>query len=285
MSRAPAGTRRRSGGQAKRPRRSGRGTLSRRLPSRGRVMALLLFAGLVGGLVTLLNGPWLRVAQVEHAGERYTPPAALLALLDDYLDWPLLALDSAVVEDRLMQLPAVAEARVRPLLPDRLSVEIVEKAAAATWLTPGARLVLATDGAVIAALPRGEELTPELAALPAVDDQRSESRWLDVGGAVPQAELDAARRLLGLDPELIGSAARGYAVHIHDEYGFILVSSRPAWRAAMGFYQAAPGETQEMAAARFEAQVTALRTLFVERREGTVTWVDARNPGKVYWAP
>lgn len=285
MSRAPAGTRRRSGGQAKRPRRSGRATLRRRLPSRGRVLAVLLFAGLVGGLVTLLNGPWLRVAQVAHAGERYTPPATLLAVLDDYLDRPLLALDSADLEDRLMQLPAVAEARVRPLLPDRLSVEIVEKAAAATWLTPGARLVLAADGAVIATLARGDELTPELAALPAVDDQRSESRWLDVGGAVPPAELAAARRLLDLDPGLIGSAARGFAVRIHDEYGLILVSNAPAWRAAMGFYQAAPGETAEMATARFEAQVTALRTLFVEHREGTVTWVDARNPGKVYWAP
>jgi hypothetical protein len=179
----------------------------------------------------------------------------------------------------------VAEARVRPLLPNRLSVEIVEKEAAATWLTPAARLVLAADGAVIAALARDEELTPELAALPAIDDQRSESRWLEVGGTVPAAELDAARRLLGLDPALIGSAASRFAVRIHDEYGFILVSAGPAWRAAMGFYQAAPGETAEMAAARFETQVTALRTLFVEHQEGSVTWVDVRNPGKVYWAP
>ena len=285
MSRAPARPPRRSGGQAKRPRGSGRARRPRRLPSRGRVLAVLLFAGLVGGMVTLLNGPWLRVAQVAHAGERYTPPAALQTVLGDYLDRPLLALDSADLEDRLMQLPAVAEARVRPLLPNRLSVEIVEKEAAATWLTPAARLVLAADGAVIAALARGGELTPELAALPAIDDQRTASRWLEVGGTVPAAELDAARRLLQLDPELIGSAAGRFAVRIHDEYGFILVSGGPAWRAAMGFYQAAPGETAEMAAARFEAQVTALRTLFVERQEGSVTWVDVRNPGKVYWAP
>jgi hypothetical protein len=245
---------------------------------------MLLFAGLLVGTVTLLNGPWLRISQVAHAGERYTPSAQLETILSEYLDRSVLSLDSAGIEARLLQLPAVAEARVRPQLPGRLNVEITEKEPAVTWLTPSGRLVLAADGAVIGSLARGAELPPDLAALPAIDDQRPGSGRIGPGGALPAAEVAAALRLLGVDPDLVGSQASHFGVRIHEEYGFILVSTRPAWRAAMGFYQASPGEDEAKAVARLEQQLTALRTLFEERSEGQITWVDARNPGKVYWA-
>jgi hypothetical protein len=287
MSRAPAKPkpRRRSGGHASRPRRALKPRLAARLPSRGRIAAMLVFTALVAGLVMLVNGPWLRVTQVAHAGERYTPATALEDVLADYIAQPLLALDSGGLEARLRQLPAVADVRISARLPGTLQVEVVEKAPAATWLTSDARLVLAEDGTVIGSLPRDETPPDELATLPVVEDQRPDSRRLEVGGAIPAAELAAARRLLALDPRQLGSRNRAFMVVVSEEYGFILLASQPAWRAALGFYQAAPGETEEMAVARLEAQVTALRTLFAERLERTVGWVDARNPGKVYWAP
>jgi hypothetical protein len=246
---------------------------------------MLLFTALVAGLVLLVNGPWLRVTQVAHAGERYTPAAALDEVLADYLSRPMLGLDSGGLEARLRELPAVADVRVSTSLPGTLQVDVVEKAPAATWLTPAARLILAEDGTVIGTLPRGGEQPAELAELPMVEDQRSDSRRLAVGGALPAAELAAAKRLLALDPRQLGSRNKSFAVVVSEEYGFILLATQPAWRAALGFYQAAPGETEEMAVARLESQVTALRTLFAERRERAVGWVDARNPGKVYWAP
>jgi hypothetical protein len=233
----------------------------------------------------MVNGPWLRVARTAHAGERYTPPEQLEAVLGGYVGRPLLSVDSAEIAAQLSQLPAVAEARVSAQLPDGLQVTIVEKEPAATWLTPAARLVLAGDGRVIGSLSRTAELARELARLPALDDQRSASRSLVVGDAVPAAELDAARRLLDLDPELLGSHADGFRLRIDDEYGFMLISERPAWEAALGFYQAAPDESEEQAMARLEAQVAAVRTLFADRPERLVGWIDARNPGKVYWAP
>ncbi len=277
--------RRRGSGHASKPRKAVRARLALRLPSRGRIGALLLFAALVGGLVTLVNGPWLRVARTAHAGERYTPAEQLDAVLSGYLGRPLLALDSAALEGQLRSLPAVAEARVSGQLPDGLAVTIVEKRPAATWQTAVARLVLAPDGKVIGSLPRDGELPRELRDLPAVDDRRSASRSLGVGADVPLAELRAAERLLSLDPELLGSRARTFTVRIDDEYGFVLAPDQPTWEAALGFYQAAPGETQEEAMGRLEAQVAAVRTLFAERSERTVGWVDARNPGKVYWTP
>jgi cell division septal protein FtsQ len=282
---AKAKPRRRSGGQARRPGRPVRRRLARRLPRRGRVAAMLLLLAVAGGTTWLVHGPWLRIVEVAHAGERYTPPAELEAVLAGYVTRPLLAVDSGELEARLRQLPAVADVRIRASLPGRLAVEIVEKQAAATWLTPSARLVVAADGTVIASLPRGDALADDLAPLPAVEDERAASVRLVVGSRIPAAELAAAQRLLELDPRQLGSRNPGFGVLVHEEYGFILLAERPEWRAAMGFYQAAPGETESTAVARLEAQVTALRTLFAERGEGSVGWVDARNPGKVYWAP
>lgn len=278
------GARRRASEQARPPHRALGKRVGRWLPTASRALALLLFAALVGGLVSLVHGPWLRVAQVASAGERFTASHTLEALLAPYRGTPLLSLDSVSLEARLRQLPAVAEARVRAELPDRLSVEISEKPPAFTWLTPAARLVVAADGSVIGQLARDDGVPDDLAALPTVDDQRSGSRRTAVGDTIPAAELRATERLLAIDPGLIGSAASRFVLRIDDEYGFLLVSRQPPWRAALGFYQLDPSESEAAAVARLDAQVSAVRTLFATQPEASITWVDARNPGKVYWA-
>ena len=60
--------RRRSGGHARRPGTPLRRRVRARLPSAGRILAVLLFASAVAGLVTLVNGPWLRVTAAVHDG-------------------------------------------------------------------------------------------------------------------------------------------------------------------------------------------------------------------------
>ena len=69
------------------------------------------------------------------------------------------------------------------------------------------------------------------------------------------------------------------------QLGFVLESAQPAWTAAMGFYQLDPREDQAAADARLEQQLAAIRTLLATRPERNVSWLDARNPGKVYWTP
>ena len=72
-------------------------------------------------------------------------------------------------------------------------------------------------------------------------------------------------------------------MRLDDEFGFGLVSSDPAWEMALGVYGTDPAETPADAAARLERQITAVRTLFATRTETEIGWVDARNPGKVYF--
>lgn len=285
MSQRALRPRRRAVGHARKPRTPLRRRIGRRLPGRGRLLALLVFAALLGGTVTLVNGPWLRVAEVAHAGERYTPTADLDQILGAFRGAPLLTVDSGALADRIEELPAVQSARVEARLPGTLRVSVVEKPAAFTWVTRAARLVGATDGSIIAELPLEAELPAELAGLPVIDDQRPRSRSLGVGDTVPAAELRMAQRLLAIDPALLGSATTGLALQVDAEYGFVLVSAQPPWRAALGFYQLDPAEDAATADARLDAQVAAVRTLFAGHAEASVSWVDARNPGRVYWTP
>ena len=258
---------------------------ARRRSSRGRILALVLFAALTGAGVTLVNGPWLRVERLAHAGERYTPAATLDEILAAYRGLPLLAVDSGAIVQRLRSLPAVATAEVSAVLPDQLRVTIAEKQPAFTWVTSRLRLVGAADGTLIGELPRDAAVPAELASLPAVDDQRRRSRQLIMGDVIPPDELGMALRLLDVKPALLGSASTGLSLRIDAEYGFVLVSVQPGWQAALGFSGLDPAGEEVAAEARFDQQAAAIRTLFATQPEASVRWVDARNPGKVYWAP
>lgn len=285
MSRSALRPRRRSAGHAKRPGTPLRRRVRRRLPSGGRIIAVLLFAAAVAGLVTLVNGPWLRVNAVAHAGGHYTSAMQLDEILEGYRGVPLLTVDSAGLRQRVVDLPAVADAQVEMRLPGELRVSIAEKAPTFMWRTGAVQLVGAADGSIIAELPLGATPSDELRRLPSVDDERLASRGLTIGDVLPPAELRVSLRLIDLDPDLVGSRARDLLVSINDEYGFEIETQQPAWRAALGFYELDPREDQAAADARLEQQLAAIRTLFSTRQERAVSWLDARNPGKVYWTP
>jgi POTRA domain, FtsQ-type len=275
--------RRRGAGQARRPRTPLRSRIRHRLPSRGRVLAVLLAAALGSAMVAAVTGPWLRVEQVGHAGARFTPAAALDDMLAAYDGTPLLAVDSRDLAERIATLPAVERVEVSPRLPNALAVTVHEKEPDFTWQTRAAVLVGAADGTIIAELPRDAKPSPELAALPAVHDDRRASRRITVGDVLNAEELGTARRLIGLDASLLGSAAATFAVRLDDEHGFVLVCAEGGWEAALGVYgldpRAEAGESERL----LERQVAAIRTLFSVHPEGSVSWLDVRNPGKVFY--
>lgn len=277
--------RRRSGSHARRPGTPLRRRVKPRLPGGGRILALVLFVATLAGLVAAAYGPWMRITALGHTGDAYTPSGTVQAILDEYRGLPILAIDRARLRDRLAALPTVADARIELQLSGELRVAITEKAPAFVWRTQRAALVGARDGTIIAELPVNQVLSGALRRLPRVEDERFVSRLLSVGELVAPAELRVANRLTALDPRLIGSRVATLAVRIDEELGFVLTSSQPAWDAALGFYQLDPREDQAGADARLEQQLAAIRTLFAARPERNVSWLDARNPGKVYWTP
>ena len=284
----------RSGGRGRAAARSrGRGArrpgvplrqrLAGRLPSLRRIATGLGAIAAVGAFVALLSGPWLRVTEVTWAGEQLTATRDLERLLDRQEGASLLSLDTGALRERVERLPAVASASVTATLPGRLEVAIVERHVAFVWETSSARLLGAADGTLVAALPADEALTVDLAPLPRIADSRSSARLMTAGDRIPDAVLRTALHLAELDPAALGSAAEEISVRIDDELGFSLVSATPGWEMAFGVYGLDPHETASAAATRLERQVTAVRTLFATRPEASIGWVDARNPGKVYF--
>lgn len=269
---------------ARRPRSSRRWALPR-LASLGRIGAGLLAVLLAAGLVAILNGPWLHVSELAWAGERLTPSADLARLLEPTRGHNLLSLDTRALAARIERLPAVERAAVSAQIPGRVALAVTEKAPSFIWQTRSLRLIGAADGTLIGALSIGDALPHDLARLPFVEDHREAARLTGVGDVIAGPMLEIARYLAGLDPALLGSKVTRLSIRLDDEYGFIVVSSDPAWQAAFGFYGLEPLEPGQNQSPddRIEQQVAAVRTLFATEPETGVSWVDARNPGKVYF--
>jgi hypothetical protein len=259
--------------------------LRRALPAPGRIAAVLLTAVLVGGLVALLNGPWLRVARVAWSGERYTSPQQLQRALGSLDGSALLTVDATSLAAELQRLPAVAQARVEMVLPDAVKVTLVEKVAAFVWQTSAVRLVGAADGTLIGQVALGTEVPVDLAAVPLIDDRRVESRNVIVGDRIDLPTLAAGLRLSMVTPALLGSTALDLGVRLTDEDGFLLVSRGAGWQADFGFFPPQDEGGSDTLDERVNAQVAAVRTLFSVQGEAHVSWVDARDPGRVYWRP
>lgn len=285
MNRRAPTSRKRPSAHARRPRPPLRRRVRRALPAPGRIAAGLLGAILVGGLLALINGPWLRVASVAWAGERYTSSGQLQRVLASLDGAALLTIDASAVAAELQQLPAVSHATVEAVIPDTVRVGIVEKVAAFIWQTSAVRLVGVTDGTLIGQIALSAELPDDLAALPLIDDRRVESRNIIVGDKIDSSTLTAALRLSMVEPAQLGSTAADLGVRLTDDDGFLLVSAQPAWQADFGFYPDADSGPSGTLDERVEAQVAGVRTLFSVEGEPNVSWVDARDPRRVYWRP
>jgi len=271
------------GRQATRPGVPLRQRFGGRLPSFRRVLAGLAAAAVAAGLVTLLGGPWLRVTEITWAGEQFTADRDLERILDRQRGTSVLAVDTRSLRERLERLPAVASATVSASLPGHLDVAIEEHEVAFIWDTSSARLFGAMDGTLFATMSPDAALDAELATLPRVADERAMARLLTPGDQISDGLLRTALHLASLDPVTLGSEAERLSVRLDDEFGFGLVAGVPGWELAFGVYGMDPNETTAGAAARLERQVTAVRTLFATRAEADIEWVDARNPGKVYF--
>ncbi len=271
------------GRQARRPGVPLRQRIGSRMPSIRRLLAGMGAIAVAAGLIALLNGPWLRVTEVAWAGEQFTSERDLGRLLGDQEGRSVLAIDTRSLTERLERLPAVADATVTTSLPGRVEVTLVERQAAFVWQTSSARLLGDAGGAIFAALTLAGEMPAAQASLPLIIDGRQAARLMTAGDTIPSGLLATAMRLASLDPAALGSSATSLGIRIDDEFGFRLVAGDPGWELALGVYGLDPDETDAEAAARLDRQVTAVRTLFASRPEAEIGWVDARNPGKVYF--
>ena len=279
----PRAASRGAGRQARRPGIPLRRRVGARLPSIRRLLAGVGAVATTAVLFALLNGPWLRVTEVAWAGERYTADADLREALEARRGASLLALDTRALRAELERLPTVERASVTAGIGGRLEATVVEREAAFVWLTAGWRFLGAAGGTLFAREPAGRELDAEMQGLPQIADHRSVAGLLGVGDVIPEALLRAALRIAALEPALLGSDEARLGVQLDDQFGFRLIAPETGWEVALGVYGIDPRESAAEADERLQKQVAAVRTLFAEHRERRIGWVDARNPGRVYF--
>ncbi len=254
-----------------------------RLPSLGRIGAVLAAAVSIAALVALLNGPWLRVTSVTFAGNHYTDAADLERPLVEQRGRSVLSVDTDSLRHRIERLPAVADVTVEATVFGSIAATVVEREVAFVWQTASRRYLGSADGTIFAAISADEALPADLAALPFIRDERFVARLVSVGDVIPDGVLETALRVVAIDPVALGSTSPHLGLRLDDEFGFRLVSASPAWEIALGPYGTEPTETPAEAEARLDRQVAAVRTLFRQQPEEGIGWVDVRNPGKVYF--
>ena len=196
----------------------------------------------------------------------------------------LLGIDAAQLATRLEAIPAVATAHVATYLPDRVEVTLTEESPAFVWRTSAVQLVGAGDGTVIGEVALGRQPCRRSSRrLPFIDDRRAASRNIILGDRIPADERETALRLAGHpagDARLGGEPAHGP----HRRRATASSSSpTPAGAPPSASTGSTRPSRRATPAARIDAQAASVRTLFAEEPERSVSWVDARNPGRVYW--
>ncbi len=235
------------------------------------------------GLVALLGGPWLRVTEVAWAGEQFTPTRDSSGCVDGSAASACSRVDTGALRDAA-RLPAVAEAAVEREPAGRAGGR---DRRARGRPSCGRRARPGCSAPPTARCSRRARARHELRRpWPACRSstigaaRRASST---VGDRIPAAELRTALRLAELDPARSARGPPARACAWTTSTASCSCRRDPAWELALGVYGTDPAETAAAAAARLERQITAVRTLFATRAETEIGWVDARNPGKVYF--
>jgi cell division septal protein FtsQ len=248
-----------------------------------RITAATLCLALVAGGAWLVGGPSLRIRAVSYSGADWTERATLDAVTEPMMGRSALLVNAGAIATELGGLPGVERATVDIGLFGRVQVALVEGDAVAIWRTGAAQLLVADDGTVVGSQARDATVPGAYSELPFVDDQREASHDLWIGDQLPSDEVEAALALGDLPADRLGSASAVLRISVDPTYGFILSSPQAGWQAAMGYYGNAPQDTPATIRGRVSEQASSIRTLFAEHPEAGVAWIDARNPGRVYF--
>jgi hypothetical protein len=197
----------------------------------GAILAMLLSAAAIYGLAASSAFGFERL-RVE--GATITDEAEVRDRLGLKTGTNLFEIATGPLEQRLLEIPAVAAAEVSVGLPDTVGVELHERRPIVVWRVGEDRWYVDESGLLFAPAP--ETPPDEVGELPVISDDRTASRGFSVGSKIDPVDLDVARRLAGLTPAQVGSAASGLSVGVSDENGFTISSIPRSWVAVFGFY-------------------------------------------------
>jgi len=259
--------RRPAGRTGVRPPRGGkeyRGSRAVRLPrfTPARAAALLGILASLGAMYGLTVTSAFTYARAEVPQLRWTPRADIEAAIGVPAGANLFRLSVSPLEERIRQLPGVADAEVAVSLPETLVVRVTEREAILVWSVGESGFLADRHGVLFAAAEPGAA-----ADLPRIVDSRPGSASLAIGDTLDPVDLDAATRLGALVPADVGSVADALVVSVSEASGFTVGTSPASWVAVFGLYTPTL-RTPEL----IPGQVRLLRSL-LDGRESAVAQV------------
>jgi len=261
-------------------RRGGQRRASAGFSPRRAVAALILLAT-AGAIWGVVASPVFGVRSVTVEGAALTGDAAVRAALDlDGAPTNAFTLATDRLRDRLLALPAVADAVVSVGLPGTVRVSVTEREPVLAWRRGGALYLVDREGRILGDAHAGSEAAAAAAAgLPVVADRRDLGPILAVGASVDALDLDIATRLLSLGPADLGSSAPGLLVGVDDRDGWTVVPTvEDPWVGVFGFYgpeirrpDMIPEQVRLLRSLLVGREPRILRVVLAGEREGTFT--------------
>lgn len=242
-------------------RRQGRRAARRPLITTARIFGLLLMIASVAAIGWLITSDdyALDESRLELSGLRYTDPTTVRATAGIPAGSApnVFALGTRQMERALEALPAVADADVHVVLPERLVVAVTERQPVLVVRWAGESFLVDAEGVVLQEVAGANGAS---ASLPAIDDRRRTlGTEVGVGGSVDPTDLAAMLQLAAVTAQTLESDATSVALSIDDENGFVMTADPPSWRAVFGHYTATLRPPDMIA-----RQVQCLRSLLAE---------------------
>ncbi|MGI8703482.1 MAG: cell division protein FtsQ/DivIB [Candidatus Limnocylindrales bacterium] len=203
--------------------------------SPARVLAAVVLLASASGLYGVSSSDAFALDRLEIAGGRYTSPERVrdrLGLVSSARP-NLFRLQTEPIRRILLGLPAVRDANVSVVLPDRVFITLEERAPILVWQQGRRRFLVDVEGRLFAATPEKDAAGVDL---PVVVDNRRSAGELRVGADLSPVDLAVVRQLGALTPLTIGSQAKEVRLTVDDHEGFTLSAEPNLWRAIFGFY-------------------------------------------------
>jgi len=188
-----------------------------------RLLAMLVLFGAGWLVYHASTSTDFQVRNVHVEGASLLSPAEVqqaAAVTGANLFW----VDRGAIEDRLKQLPLVLRAEVVPVLPDTVTVRIVERKPAAFWVS-GERAYVVDDQGVVLRQLGDDEAVYAAQPLPTID--QLDGQPLNAGDVVDASALATSNRLAALLPR---AGVKPLAVEWSQDFG-LEVRTEAGWRA------------------------------------------------------